>query len=153
MRISRWIFVTVLAGTSCAHQPFTYVFISTKVADADTVALLADTLEKQGHRVATVDRQKREIVTYWEDTKYRDHEADDFEDETAVYLRYRIQVRSSDGQVSVTSEAQRCVPYRAVITRTEVRSECEKMTYLFGPQQPATERLGSRLAASLGGTG
>ena len=153
MRIGRWIFVAVIAGTGCAHQPFTYVFTSTKATATNTVAFLAATLESQGHRVAAIDREKGEILTYWEDTKYRDHEADDFEEETAIYVRYHIRVRTGDGQVSVTSEAERCVPYRAVITRTEVRSQCDTLTYIFGPQQPATERLGQRLAASLDGTG
>lgn len=152
MRISRWMLVAVV-GASCAHQPFAYVVTSAKAADAETVGFLAQTVENQGHRVAVIDREKGEILTFWEDTKYRDHEADDFEDESAIYVRYHVQVRPGDARVSVTSEAQRCVPYRAIITRTEVRSECSKMTYVFGPQQPATERLARGLAASLGGSG
>lgn len=152
MRIRRWIFVAVVAGTGCAHQPCAYVFTNTKPADANTVIFLAGTLEHQGHQVAAIERDKGEILTCWEDTRYRFHDTDDLEDET-IFLRYHIQIRPGDNQVSVTSEAQRCVQFGAIITRMEVRSECYQMTYIFGTQQRATERLGQGLAASLGGTG
>lgn len=152
MRISRWILVAVVAGSGCAHQPCAYVFTDTKAADANTVTILAGTIEHQGHQVAAIDRNKGEVLTYWEDTRYRVRDNDDLDDET-IFLRYRVQVRAGENQVSVTSEAQRCVEFGAVITRTEVRSECSKMSYVFGTQQRATQRFGQGLAASLRGGG
>jgi len=152
MRISRSIFIAIVAGTGCAHQPCAYVFTGITPADANTVIFLAETLEHQGHHVATIDRDKGEILTYWEDTRYRVHDTDDLDDET-IFLRYRVRVRLGGNQVRVTSEAQRCVSFGAVITRAEVRSECSKMSYVFGTQQRATERVGQGVAASLGGTG
>jgi hypothetical protein len=123
-----------------------------KPADADTIVFLAETLEHEGHHVAAIDRDKGEILTYWENTRYRFHDTDDLDDET-IFLRYRVQVRPGDNQVSVTSEAQRCVAFGAVIARMEVRSECSEMRDVFGTQQRATERVGQDLAASLGGPG
>ena len=152
MRISRWIFVAVVAGTGCAHQPCAYVFSSTKPARANAVAFLAGTLEHQGHQVAAIERDEGEILTYWENTRYRLRDTDDLEDET-IFLRYRVQVRPGDSQVSVTSEAQRCVQFGAVITRMEVRSAMlhDEVRRRDATARYRTARTG--LAASLGGTG
>jgi hypothetical protein len=152
MKITRWIILAAVAGTGCAHPPRAYVFNTQPKADA--VAVLAGSLARQGHQVAAIDRQKAEIVTYWEDTRYRFRETDDLEDETNIFLRYHVQVRQGDNQVTVSAEAQRCVPYRAVVTPAEVLSTtCIKMTKIFGTQQQAVERLGQVLAASLAGAG
>ncbi len=153
MKIAHWILLAAVAGVGCAHPPRAYVFNNSKPADRNTVSVLAGSLERQGHQVAAIDREKAEILTYWEDTKYRFRETDDLEDETNIFLRYHVQLRQADNQVSVSAEAQRCVPYRAVITRTEVQSTCIKMDRIFGTQQQAVERLGQILAASLGGAG
>jgi hypothetical protein len=100
-----------------------------------------------------IDSERAEILTYWEDTRYRFRETGDQEDETNIFLRYRVQLVPGDKQVTVTAEAQRCVPYRAVITRTEVLSTCVKMDRIFGTQQRTVDQLGQTLAASLGGAG
>lgn len=151
MKSTRWMILAAVAGTGCAHPPRPYVFNTQPKADA--VAVLAGSLSRQGHQVAAIDRQKAEIVTYWEDTRYRFRETDDLEDETNIFLRYHVQVRQGDNQVTVSAEAQRCVPYRAVVTREQVLSTCIKMTKIFGTQQQAVERLGQVLAASLAGAG
>lgn len=149
MNVSRWVLLTVLAGTGCAHPPQPYVFNNPKGGDA--VLVVAKALVRQGHRLAFVDRQNVELVTYWEDTKYRFRETDDLEDETNVFLRYHVQFRDHDNQIRVTADAQRCVPYRAEIRPTEVISTCIKMNGIFGTQQRAVETLGQNLAAALAG--
>jgi hypothetical protein len=149
MNASRWILLAALAGAGCAHAPREYVFDSPKPISRSTAEVLAGSLAHQGHQVAAVDPDKGEILTYWEDTRYRFRETDDQEDETSVFLRYRVQFRPGDSHVTVSAEAQRCVPYRAVVTRTEVQSTCIKMDRIFGTQQRAVEQLGQSLAASL----
>jgi hypothetical protein len=143
----------ILAGTGCAHAPRAYVFNHDAKPADQTIALVAGSLSRQGHQVATIDRQNAEIVTTWEDTRYRFRETDDLEDETDVFLRYRVQLKAANNQISVTAEAQRCVPSRAVVARTQVLSTCVKMNRIFGTQQQAVDRLGQTLAASIGGSG
>ena len=152
MRISPWILLAMVAATGCAHQPCAYVVTGSKAADANTATFLAGILERQGHQVAAIDRDKGEILTCWDNPKYLLRDTDDLDDET-LFLRYHVQVRPGDNHVFVTAEAQRCVQFGAVITRMEVRSECSGMRYVSGTQQRAIERLGQGLAASLAGKG
>jgi hypothetical protein len=150
MKIARWTLLAAVVGTGCTHPPQPYVFNNTKGSDA--VSLVAKSLVRQGHRLAFVDHKNAEVVTYWEDTKYRFRETDDFWDGTNVFLRYHVQFREQDNQIRVTADAQRCVPTQAEITQTEVISTCYKMDKIFGTQQRAVERLGQSLAASLAGS-
>ena len=124
-------------------------------APAAAVDRAAASLAQQGHAVSSVDRHHATITTYWEDTGYRYRETDDLEDETTIFLRYHVDVRpgAAGQQVSVSAEAQRCVPYRAVITRTEVVSTCVKMSGLLPTQQRTVDEVGRRLASSLVGPG
>jgi hypothetical protein len=149
MKFSRWILLAALAGAGCAHPPQPYVFKNPKGGDA--VMVVAKAIVRQGHRLAFVDRQNLELVTYWEDTKYRFRETDDYWDGTNIFLRYHVRFREHDNQIQVTAEAQRCVPQQAEITKTDVISTCIKMNRIFGTQQRAVERLGQSLAASLTG--
>ena len=149
MKVTRWIVLAALAGTGCAHPPQPYVFNNPKGGDA--VLVVAKSLVRQGHRLAFVDRQNSELVTYWEDTKYRFRETDDLEEETNIFLRYHVRFSEHPNQISITAEAQRCVPTQVEITKTDVSSTCIKMDRIFGTQQRAVERLGQSLAASLAG--
>lgn len=145
----------LLLGAGCAHPPRAYTFTTPSAAAPTTFDRVAVSLAKQGHPVSGVDRHSAEITTYWEDTGYRYRETDDLEDETTIFLRYHVDVRPMNGQqqVSVSAEAQRCVPYRAVITKNEVRSTCIKMDKLLVTHQRTVDELGRRLAASLVGPG
>ena len=149
MKISRWILLAILTGAGCAHPPRPYVFNNPKGGDA--VMVVAKAIVGQGHRLAFVDRQNSELVTYWEDTKYRFRETDDYWDGTNIFLRYHVRFSEHENQIQVTAEAQRCVPQQAEITKTDVLSTCIKMNRIFGTQQRAVERLGQSLAASLAG--
>ena len=149
MKVARLILLAAVVATGCAHPAQPYVLNNAKGGDA--VMIVAKSLVRQGHKLAFVDRKNTELVTYWEDTKYRFRETDDLEDETNVFLRYHVQFHEHDNQIRVTAEAQRCVPYRAEIKGTEVLSTCIKMDRIFGTQQRAVERLGQSLAASLAG--
>ena len=115
--------------------------------------VVAKSLLRQGHKLAFVDRKNAEVVTYWEDTKYRFRETDDYWDGTNIFLRYHVQFRDQDNQIRVTADAQRCVPTQAEITSTEVISTCYKMDFVFGTQQRKVDQLGKDLAAALAAGG
>lgn len=154
MRTGHSILLAVLLGAGCAHPPRTFTF-TTPSPDGATVDRVAASLARQGHSVSAVDRRGSEVTTYWENTGYRYRETNDLEDETTVFLRFHVDVRPATGgqEVSVRAEAQRCVPSRAVITRTEVISTCIKMNRLLVTHQREVDELGRRLAASLAGPG
>lgn len=154
MRASHSILLAVVLGAGCAHPPraFTFTAPATGVATVDRVAA---SLARQGHSVSAVDRRGAEVTTYWEDTGYRYRETDDLDDQTTIFLRFHVDLRPATGgqEVSVRAEAQRCVPSRAVITRSEVLSTCVKMDRLLVTHQRTVDELGRRLAASLAGPG
>lgn len=152
MKCPRWILLgAIAAGTGCAHPPRPYTFDAATQAGADPVKVIATSLARQGHPVVAVDRQKGELLTDWEDTGYRFRETDDQEDTTNIFLRYHIQVSPAGRQVTVSADAQRCVPYRP--SRAEILATCIPMERIFATQQRSVERLGQTLAASLGGAG
>jgi hypothetical protein len=154
MKTSQLILLAAVLGAGCAHPPraFTFTTPAPGVASVDRVAA---SLARQGHPVSAVDRRGSEVTTYWEDTGYRYRETDDLEDETTVFLRFHVDVRPASGgqEVIVRAEAQRCVPSRAVITRSEVLSTCIKMNRLMATHQREVDELGRRLAASMTGPG
>jgi hypothetical protein len=115
------------------------------------IDLLARTLVKSGHRVSDVDRKNAEITTYWEDTGYRYRETDDLEDETSIFLRFHVKVADAGAnhEVRVTLESERCVPYRAVVTATEVVSTCLDMPRILPSHQKVLNDLGRRLSEAL----
>jgi len=147
MKVTHWIFLAALVGTGCVHAPQPYVFNNPKGNDA--VMVVAKSLVKQGHKLAFVDHKNAELVTYWEDTKYRFRETDDYWEGTNVFLRYHVQFQEHDNQIRVTAEAQRCVPLQAEISSTAVMSTCYPMDFVFATQQRKVEQLGQNLAAAL----
>jgi hypothetical protein len=147
MNASRWILLAGLVGTGCVHAPQPYVFNNPKGGDA--VLVVAKSLVRQGHKLAFVDHKNAEVVTYWEDTKYRFRETDDYWDSTNIFLRYHVRFGEQDKQIRVTAEAQRCVPLPAEITPTAVMSTCYPMDFIFATQQREVEQLGQNLAAAL----
>lgn len=151
MNVTRWILLAAVVGTGCAHPPQPYVFNNPKGGDA--VMVVAKSLLRQGHKLAFVDRKNAEVVTYWEDTKYRFRETDDYWDGTNIFLRYHVQFRGQDNQIRVSADAQRCVPTQVEITPTEVISTCYKMDFVFGTQQRKVDQLGKNLAAALAAGG
>ncbi|MEP6652348.1 MAG: hypothetical protein ABJA82_03260 [Myxococcales bacterium] len=155
MKTTHSILFTLLLGAGCAHAPRPYTFTARSSGAEATVEKVAASLVRQGHPVSGVDRRSAQITTYWENTGYRYRETDDLEDETTVFLRYHVDVRPVNGQqqVTVSAEAQRCVPYRAVITKKEVLSTCINMDKLLVTHQRTVDELGRRLAASLVGPG
>jgi hypothetical protein len=152
--MKRAILLAVLLGAGCAHPPRAFTFTSPSTS-GETVDHVAASLARQGHAVSAVDRRRSELTTYWEDTGYRYRETDDLEAETTIFLRFHVDVRPATGgqEISVRAEAQRCVPSRAVITRSEVLSTCIKMDRLLVTHQRQVDELGRRLAASLTGPG
>lgn len=152
MKVTHWILFAALAGAGCAHAPRPYVFTSDARPADQVVSTLAQALTRQGHQVAEMDARHGQLVTLWEDTHYRFRETDDLEDETSVFVRYHVQLDPVDRHVSVVAEAQRCVPYRAIVTPNGMQSTCVKMDRIFTTQQRAVDQLGQALAASLAGT-
>jgi hypothetical protein len=154
MRASHSILLAAVLGMGCAHPPRAFTF-TTPAPGSATVDRVAASLARQGHSVSAVDRRGSEVTTYWEDTGYRYRETDDLEDETTIFLRFHVDVRPATGgqEISVRAEAQRCVPSRAVVTRSEVLSTCIKMNRLLATHQWEVDELGRRLAASLAGPG
>ena len=75
MKVSRLILFAAVVATGCAHPAQPYVLNNAKGGDA--VMIVAKSLVRQGHKLAFVDRKNTELVTYWEDTKYRFRETDD----------------------------------------------------------------------------
>jgi hypothetical protein len=140
--------LTIASG--CAHPSRPYVF-SVPPPNDGAIDLLARTLVKSGHRVSAVDRKNAEITTYWEDTGYRLRETDDLEDETSVFLRFHVKVADvgANHEVRVTVESERCVPYRAVVTATEVVSTCLDMPRILPSHQAVLNDLGRRLSEAL----
>src|SRR4029079_15767746 len=108
--------VALLLGTACGHVPRPYTFDPPAPGDR-ALNLLASGLRADGHRISRIDRQRGEIVTYWEDTGYRFRETDDLEHETTIFLRYHVTVGSKDGggRASLTADVQRCAADSAMI--------------------------------------
>lgn len=140
----------LIFGAGCAHPSRPYVF-SVPPPNERAIDLLARTLVKSGHRVSAVDRKNAEITTYWEDTGYRLRETDDLEDETSIFLRFHVKVADvgAKHEVRVTVESERCVPYRAVVTATEVVSTCLDMPRIIPSHQEVLNDLGRRLSEAL----
>jgi hypothetical protein len=140
----------LVVGSGCAHPSRPYVFSVPPPRDG-AIDLLARTLVKSGHRVSQIDRKNAEITTYWEDTGYRYRETDDLEDETSVFLRFHVKLADlgANHEVRVTGESERCVPYRAVVTATEVVSTCLDMPRILPSHQKVLNALGRRLSEAL----
>ena len=138
----------VVAGCASAPRPYTFTTAASKPSALDA---LAQGLIKDGHRVGSIDRTQGSIVTYWEDTGYRWRETDDLEEETNVFLRFHVQLSpTAAGQsVAVTAHVQRCVPYQAAITPSEVRSTCLKMDGILPSHQTKVDELGTTLSTAL----
>jgi hypothetical protein len=142
----------VLAG-GCTHAPRPFTFTTQAPASA-AVDRVAASLARQGHAVSAVDRRGATVTTYWEDTGYRYRETPDLEDQTNIFLRFHVEVRpsTSGSEVVVSAESQRCVPHRAVVTRTEVQqASCVKMDGLITSHQHTIDDLGRTLAAAVAG--
>jgi hypothetical protein len=139
-------------GAGCAHAPRPFTFTTQAPAGA-AVDRVAASLARQGHAVSAVDRRTATVTTYWQDTGYRYRETDDLEDETNIFLRFHVEVRpaAAGSEVTVSAESQRCVPHRAVVTRTEVQSTCVKMNHLIASHQRTVDDLGRTLAAAVAG--
>ena len=103
MKVARLILLAAVVATGCAHPAQPYVLNNAKGGDA--VMIVAKSLVRQGHKLAFVDRKNTELVTYWEDTKYRFRETDDLEDETNIFLRYHVQFRAWSDQPTRAADA------------------------------------------------
>lgn len=135
------------------HAPRTFTFTTQAPAPA-AVDRVAASLARQGHAVSAVDRRGATVTTYWEDTGYRFRETNDLEDQTNIFLRFHVEVRpsASGSEVTVSAESQRCVPHRAVVTRTDVQqASCVKMDGLISSHQRTVDDLGRTLAAAVAG--
>lgn len=150
MKLSHAVLLTMLLGPGCAHAPRSYVF-STPRPNDEVLDLLASSLSQRGHKVSRVDRRNAEITTYWEDTGYRWRETEDLEDETNIFLRFHVEMSNVgiEHQVSVRADVQRCVPYRAIVTPTEVLPTCLKMKGMLPTHQKVVDDLGQYLSAAL----
>lgn len=150
MNLSHAVLLSVLLGSGCAHAPRTYVFNTPRPND-QALDLLASSLSQRGHKVSRVDRRTAEITTLWEDTGYRWRETEDLQDETNIFLRFHVEMSNVgiEHQVRVRAEVQRCVPYNAIVTPSEVLSTCLKMKGMLPTHQKVVDDLGQFLSAAL----
>jgi hypothetical protein len=139
-----------LGASACGHTPRAYTFEAAQPA-GQALDLLARSLQADGHKISRVDQKQGEIVTYWEDTRYRWRETEDLEHDTTIFLRYHVRVSPTDQarRVSVTADVQRCAEDSAVISPYEVIGTCLKMDVLLPSHQQALDKLGQQLSGAL----
>jgi hypothetical protein len=142
--------VLVLGLAACGHSPRPYTF-DTPRPNGEALDLLARGLQQDGHQISRVDKQRGEIVTYWENTGYRFRETDDLEHETTIFLRYHVSVAGTgdDRRVSLTADVQRCAADSAMITPREVIGTCLKMDVILPSHQKVLDELGQHLSGTL----
>jgi hypothetical protein len=145
---------SLLAGplAGCAHPPKAYVFTVPPQQAGQSLELLARHLEAEGHHVANIDRNARQIASLWEDTHYRFRETADQEHETNIFVRYRLSVAGAtpaDQVVTLTADVQRCAADSAYVTPLGVSGPCVQMKRMTPTHQRALDGLGQRLSAAL----
>jgi hypothetical protein len=151
MKIAHAIAIAVLLGTAaCGHTPRPYTFDTARSND-EALNLLARGLQEEGHKISRVDRQRGEIVTYWENTGYRFRETEDLEHETTIFLRYHVSLarQNNEEKISLTADVQRCAADSATITSREVIGTCLKMDVILPSHQKVLDRLGQHLSGTL----
>jgi hypothetical protein len=151
MKIAHASAIALLLGTAaCGHTPRAFTF-DTPRGNPEVLNLLAKGLQEDGHKISHVDRQRGEIITYWENTGYRFRETDDLEHETTIFLRYHVSVAPKDNEhrISLTADVQRCAADSAMITPREVIGTCLKMDVILPTHQKVLDKLGQHLSGSL----
>jgi hypothetical protein len=146
-----WLLGTSLAlglGGGCLPPQRPYQFSTPQMA-REPVEALSASLAQLGQVPGVVDPQQGLVQTRWEDT--RRHAAPIKEQETVIVRRFvaKLDHMSFGNDVTLSTEARRCIMAGLSLTETDIRGTCEPMARLDEPLQKELLAIGSRLQQAM----
>ena len=136
---------------ACAQPQKPYQFVAPLAAE-DPVDVVSRTLAMNGFAPTGVDRQSGIVQTKWEDTGFLYGQVQGVS--STIVRRYTAVVAklpaSSEMQVQLRADVQRCQQGSYTIGDVEVRGSCEHMDGLVKKHQDELNALGAKLQQSLG---
>ncbi len=135
-------------GLGCLPPQRPYQFSTAQMA-REPIEALAASFTQLGQVPAVIDPQQGLIQTRWEDT--RRHGLPIKEQETVIIRRFiaKLDHMSFGNDITLSSEARRCVQVGMSLTETDIRGTCEPFLRLDDPLQKELLTLGSRLQQAM----
>jgi hypothetical protein len=132
----------------CVQPQRPYQFATPQMA-RDPVEALATSFSQLGYIPATVDPKQGLVQSRWEDTHR--HSLPLKEQDTEIVRRFvaKLDHGSFDNDITVSSEARRCVLIGLALTETDIKGTCEPLPRLDEPLQKELLALGSRLQQAM----
>lgn len=136
----------LLAG--CVQPQRPYQFVTPQMA-RDPIEALAASFTQLGYVPALVDPKQGLVQSRWEDTRRRSLPIK--EQETVIVRRFvaHLDHGSFENDITVSSEARRCVLIGLSLTEGDIRGTCEPLPRLDEPLQKELSALGSRLQQAM----
>ena len=146
-----WLLGTAVAcglGLGCLPPQRPYQFSTAQMA-REPIEALAASFTQLGQVPGVIDPQQGLVQTRWEDTRRRALPIK--EQETVIVRRFvaRLEHLSLGNDITLNSEARRCVLVGMSLTENDIRGTCEPMTRLDEPLQKELLSLGSRLQQAM----
>lgn len=146
-----WLLGPALAcglGLGCLPPQRPYQFSTAQMA-REPIEALAASFTQLGQVPGVIDPQQGLIQTRWEDTRRRSLPIK--EQETVIVRRFiaKLDHMSFGNDVTLNSEARRCVLIGLSLTENDIRGTCEPITRLDEPLQKELLTLGSRLQQAM----
>ena len=146
-----WLLGPFLAGSlglGCLPPQRPYLFSTPQMA-REPIEALSASFTQLGQVPGSVDPQQGLIQTRWEDTHR--HALPLKEQETVIVRRFvaKLDHLSFGNEVTLSSEARRCIVAGLSLTETDIRGTCEPLARLDEPLQKELLALGSRLQQAM----
>lgn len=137
---------SLLAG--CAQPQRPYQFVTPQMA-RDPVEALATSFSQLGYVPAVVDPKQGLVQSRWEDTHR--HTVPIKDQDTVIVRRFvaKLDHGSFENEITIKSEARRCVLIGLSLTENDIRGTCEPLLRLDEPLQKELTALGSRLQQAM----
>lgn len=134
--------------TGCVQPQRPYQFVTPQMA-RDPIEALAASLTQLGYVPALVDPKQGLVQSRWEDTHR--HALPIKEQETVIVRRFvaKLDHGSFENDVTVSSEARRCVLIGLSLTEGDIRGTCEPIQRLDEPLLKELATLGSKLQQAM----
>lgn len=138
--------VGLSAGCLPPQRPYQF---STAQMAREPIEALAASFVQLGQVPGSIDPQQGLILTRWEDT--RRHAAPLKDQETVIVRRFvaKLERLSFGNEVTLNTEARRCIQAGIALTETDIRGTCEPIARLDDLLQKEQLALGSRLQQAM----
>lgn len=132
-------------ASGCRPPPQRPFVFNTPTMAREPIDALTAAMREVGHPGVHVDGQQGIVQGRWDDTGQHAKPLNDRE--TVVVRRFTAKLdRGRFGnEVTLSSEAQRCVVNAFTLTETDVTGTCERLERLPPQQESELKRIGSRL--------